>query len=70
MTYGWPDTLWFKSSRSVSAGECVEIAWLGSGHVGVRDSKNPEGPALTFTRSAWSAFTAGVRSGRLDRVSS
>lgn len=54
---------WFKSSRSSTAGECVEVAWLGGGHVGVRDSKNPTGPALVFTPGEWDAFTAGVQDG-------
>ncbi|MER7454261.1 DUF397 domain-containing protein [Nocardia beijingensis] len=49
---------WFKSSRSGGGKECVEIAYLTDGLVGVRDSKNPTGPALVFTPSAWDAFTA------------
>ncbi|MGA5363157.1 DUF397 domain-containing protein [Streptomyces purpurascens] len=28
--------------------------------VPVRDSKTPDGPVLLVTRSAWSAFLAGV----------
>jgi hypothetical protein len=31
--------------------------------VGVRDSKNPAGPALIFTPSEWDAFTTGVQVG-------
>lgn len=57
---------WFKSSRSASNKECVEVAWLAEGHVGVRDSKNPEGPALVFTPGEWAAFTGGVRDGEFD----
>lgn len=48
---------WFKSSRSGGGKECVEIAHLTGGLVGVRDSKNPTGPALVFTPAAWDAFT-------------
>jgi hypothetical protein len=51
---------WFKSTRSGPAKDCVEIAWLNAGHVGVRDSKNPDGPALVFGPEEWRAFTAGV----------
>ncbi|MFJ5997970.1 DUF397 domain-containing protein [Streptomyces sp. NPDC092370] len=29
--------------------------------VPVRDSKNPDGPVLVVTRSAWSAFVGSVR---------
>jgi Domain of unknown function (DUF397) len=52
-----------KSSRSTSAGNCVEVADLPSGHRAVRDSKNVAGPVLTFSPSAWAAFTAGLRAG-------
>ncbi|MEV8595038.1 DUF397 domain-containing protein [Streptomyces sp. NPDC052012] len=31
------------------------------GTVPVRDSKNPDGPFLLVTRSAWTAFTSAVR---------
>ncbi|MGK8556578.1 DUF397 domain-containing protein [Nocardia gipuzkoensis] len=52
---------WFKSSRSAGARECVEVAHLDGGIVGVRDSKNPTGPALVFTPGEWDAFTAGLQ---------
>lgn len=47
--------LWVKSSYSQAGGECVEVAQLADG-VGVRDSKNPTGPALVFGRGEWAAF--------------
>ncbi|WP_280386579.1 DUF397 domain-containing protein [Nocardia wallacei] len=56
-----PKSDWFKSSFSSGASECVEVAWLAEGMVGVRDSKNPTGPALVFTPAEWDAFTAGFR---------
>lgn len=57
---------WFKSSRSDGQGaNCVEVAQLAD-VVGVRDSKNPDGPVLVFTPDEWSAFTAGVRAGEFD----
>ena len=34
--------------------------------VGVRDSKDPDGPKLTFSASAWSAFTRSVKSNEHD----
>lgn len=58
---------WFKSSRSGGSKECVEVAFLDGGRVGVRDSKNPTGPALVFTPGEWEAFTAGVQDGEFDR---
>jgi len=57
---------WFKSSRSSSGKECVEVAHLSQGHVGVRDSKNPTGPALVFAPTEWDAFTARLESGGFD----
>ncbi|MQY24003.1 DUF397 domain-containing protein [Nocardia macrotermitis] len=56
---------WFKSSRS-GARECVEVAFLCSGRVGVRDSKNPDGPALIVGATDWAAFTTAVQRGRFD----
>ncbi|MFD0363822.1 DUF397 domain-containing protein [Nocardia sp. GCM10030253] len=58
----------FKSSRSSASQECVEIAHLDGDMVGVRDSKNPVGPALAFTPSEWDAFTARVNGGDFDRL--
>ena len=58
---------WFKSSHSGGPNECVEVAWLTKGHVGVRDSKNPDGPALVFAPGEWEAFTGGVCNGDFDR---
>lgn len=57
---------WFKSSRSGAGKECVEVAFLASALVGVRDSKNPEGPALVFGAGEWAAFTAGIENGVFD----
>ncbi|MBF6177643.1 DUF397 domain-containing protein [Nocardia otitidiscaviarum] len=60
------DARWFKSSYSGGSQDCVEIAHLAAGVVGVRDSKNPTGPALVFTPREWDAFTAGVADGEFD----
>jgi hypothetical protein len=55
---------WIKSSYS-HEGTCVEVA-LGAAWAAMRDSKNPEGPALVFDRAAMEHFLAGVRSGEFD----
>ncbi|MEU8406123.1 DUF397 domain-containing protein [Micromonospora sp. NPDC048842] len=50
---------WRKSRRSGSSGgNCVEVADNLPGVIGVRDSKDPAGPALTFAPTAWRAFVA------------
>lgn len=57
---------WKKASASAGAGACVEVAHLDNGGVAVRDSKDPDGPTLTFTRHEWDAFVAGARDGEFD----
>ncbi|RZT83049.1 uncharacterized protein DUF397 [Micromonospora violae] len=53
---------WRKSTRSAgNGGECVEVAGNLPGVVAVRDSKDPHGPALTFTPAAWASFVRGTR---------
>ncbi|MBF4998549.1 DUF397 domain-containing protein [Nocardia sp. BSTN01] len=59
---------WFKSSHSGGSQDCVEVAFLADGTVGVRDSKNPTGPALAFPPHAWDAFTASVAGGMLGQL--
>jgi hypothetical protein len=58
---------WRKASySSVNGGNCVEVARNLPGVVALRDSKDPAGPALVFTRDEWEAFGAGVRRGEFD----
>ncbi|NNH70817.1 DUF397 domain-containing protein [Nocardia uniformis] len=57
---------WFKSRRSANQDACVEAAHLTGSTVGVRDSKDPTGPALIFGPGEWDDFVAGVRSGKFD----
>ncbi|GAA5068454.1 DUF397 domain-containing protein [Nocardia callitridis] len=64
MNANTPKTLWFKSSYSSSDRDCVEVAFLEQGAVGVRDSKNPTGPALVFDSRGWDTFTTNVVRGR------
>ncbi|WP_306356139.1 MULTISPECIES: DUF397 domain-containing protein [unclassified Nocardia] len=58
---------WFKSSYSEGSSQCVEVAWLAEGGVGVRDSKDPAGPTLMFAANEWDTFTAGLRNGTFQR---
>jgi hypothetical protein len=64
--------VWQKSSYSCSNGGCVEVGWRTSSYsavngdcvqvaptlerVLVRDSKDPEGPALAVPTPAWRTF--------------
>jgi Domain of unknown function (DUF397) len=61
-----PTTTWRKSSYSnTNGGECVEVADGCPGVVPVRDSKDPEGPHLTFTATAWTTFITALKTGQL-----
>jgi hypothetical protein len=57
---------WFKSSYSDNqGGACVEGALLPTGGIAIRDSKDPQGPALLFPAAAWTAFAHAIQSGEL-----
>ena len=58
--------VWGKSRRSNGSANCVEVARNLPGIVAVRDSKDPDGPALVFTPDEWRAFAAGIRGGEFD----
>lgn len=57
---------WIKSSLSFSNGNCVEVASLPEGEIGVRNSRDAGGPVLRFTSDEWHAFLGGVRLGEFD----
>ena len=58
---------WVKSSYSSNGGgNCLEwspSSFSVSGAVPVRDSKDPQGPALMFTGAAFSSFVDAVKAG-------
>lgn len=58
---GSSEPAWFKSSYSdgTDGNSCVELA-LTPGTIHVRDSKNTEGPRITFAPGAWAAFVLDV----------
>jgi Domain of unknown function (DUF397) len=57
---------WIKSSLSYANGNCVEVASLPGGEIGVRNSRDSGGPVLKFTPDEWHAFLGGVRNGEFD----
>jgi hypothetical protein len=69
MTASGPSALcWVKSSLSLANGNCVEVADLPGGGVGLRNSRDPAGPVLRFTPQEWTAFLGGARNGDFDRL--
>jgi hypothetical protein len=57
---------WRTSSYSTSASNCVEVALDGPA-IGVRDSKDPDGPVLVTPATNWSQFLGGLATGDFDR---
>lgn len=57
---------WRKSSRSTGAGNCVEMA-AGTTWAALRDSKDPDGPALVCGAEGFTAFLAAAKRGAFDR---
>ncbi|MEV7598964.1 DUF397 domain-containing protein [Kitasatospora sp. NPDC089797] len=62
------DAAWFKSSYSNNGGNCVEVTADFPGLAPVRDSKDPQGPALVFSAEAWRSFVAAVHGGEFGEA--
>ncbi|OUC98417.1 DUF397 domain-containing protein [Streptosporangium minutum] len=58
--------VWRKSHFSNPSGNCVELATLPGGGVAIRNSRDPEGPALIYTSRELDAFVRGVKGGDFD----
>ncbi|WP_067689139.1 DUF397 domain-containing protein [Nocardia jejuensis] len=57
---------WRKSTFSNPSGNCVEMAPLADGQVAVRNSRDPEGSLIVYTRPEIDAFLQGAKSGEFD----
>uniref|UniRef100_A0AAU3I717 DUF397 domain-containing protein n=1 Tax=Streptomyces sp. NBC_01393 TaxID=2903851 RepID=A0AAU3I717_9ACTN len=57
---------WFTSSYSNGEGSCVEFAATPKGTARVRDTKDREVGAHSFTQAGWTAFLQGVKDGNFD----
>ncbi|TDD83943.1 DUF397 domain-containing protein [Actinomadura rubrisoli] len=63
MTLDLSGAQWRKSTHSDEhGGSCVEVAALAP-VVAVRDSTDPDGPVLGFSRTAFTAFIGAIRAG-------
>jgi hypothetical protein len=61
MTYDYLSRAqWRKSSYSGNSGNCVEVA-ITEEFIDVRDSKHPNGLALSFTPAEWDTFIRAVK---------
>jgi len=62
-----PAVGWQKSRRSNPSGNCVELTKLkGSEGIAVRNSRDPQGPALIYTPDEIAAFIHGAKDGEFD----
>jgi hypothetical protein len=61
-----PNPRWRTSSYSADRAECIEVAELGEDTIGIRDSKDPDGPALRFSRASAAAWLRAHRRAELD----
>ncbi|MFF2549697.1 DUF397 domain-containing protein [Nocardia sp. NPDC058058] len=57
---------WRKSTFSNPSGNCVELAKLANGEVAMRNSRDPEGSVLVYTRPEIECFLLGAKSGEFD----
>ncbi|WP_017563538.1 DUF397 domain-containing protein [Nocardiopsis deserti] len=63
-----PKVVWTKSSWSNPDGNCVEVATLPDGDIAVRNSRDPQGPALVYTPAEIEAFVRGAKTGDFDAL--
>lgn len=55
----------YKKTRH-SGIDCVQVALLPGGTVGLRDSKDETKPPHIYTRDVWNAFITGTKDGKFD----
>lgn len=55
----------WRTAKDCNSSSCVEVA-AAPGGVAIRDSKDPDGPVLSFDLAEFGVFVAGVRRGDFD----
>lgn len=65
-----PDNLanarWFKAAASSANGGCIEVAFLDSGRVAIRDNEDLSNPPFVVTRHVWQCWIDGAKNGEFD----
>jgi hypothetical protein len=59
---------WRKTKRSQGNSNCVQFAKIAQGVIAMRDSKNPNGPALILSSADTGDFFNLIKSGGLDDI--
>ncbi|GGL03894.1 transcriptional regulator [Sphaerisporangium melleum] len=58
---------WRKARKSgPNQGNCLEVAPLSGGRVGLRDTEAPERAPFVVSASVWDAFIEGAKKGEFD----
>ena len=61
------NAVWRKATRSGSDGtDCIEVAPLSEGRVGIRDTESPDATPYVVRGSVWAAFIDGAKKGEFD----
>jgi hypothetical protein len=60
------DGTWRKAKASAHNGGCVEVRRNESGGVDIRDTKNRDLAAHSYTAKEWGAFLDGAKKGEFD----
>ena len=59
---------WHKPWSGGNGGNCLEAMKLADGRIAVRQSTDPDGPALIYTTDEIAAFILGARDGDFDHL--
>ncbi|MFI6940845.1 DUF397 domain-containing protein [Streptomyces sp. NPDC050418] len=57
---------WHKPWSGGNGGNCVEAMKLADGRIAMRQSNDPDGPALIYTLGEIHAFIEGAKAGQAD----
>lgn len=57
---------WHKPWSGGNGGNCLEAMKLADGRIAVRQSTDPDGPALIYTPAEMNAFIQGAKEGAAD----
>jgi len=64
--------IWRKAGASRANGDCVELAPIDGkmrgSEIAMRDSKDPNGPVIVYSPSAFKAFIHRVKTGKFDSL--
>ena len=62
-----PVIFWRKAKSCNAATNCVELAALGEDSVAMRNSRDPDGPVIVWTRPEFRELLDRMRAGDLDQ---